>query len=285
MRFESPTTLAQALDLLREPGARCVAGGQSLGAMMNSHLVEPSLLVALRRIGELAGCRQLADGTVRMGAMATYQAVQRMPVTSGTTELLVNAIPLIAHPPIRNQGTVGGSICHADPAGDFPTLVTCVDATIRIAGASGIREVAASDFFLGYFETAVQAGEIAVAIDVPPAPRGARAHYEKFMLTEGDFAAASVAAVIGWTAGKCSYARIAIGSCAAAPVRRPDAEALMVGSTLDGGTLDQAAAVLVHACDPVDDFRASRDYRLKLVPRLLHRAVLAAKTRAEKADE
>jgi aerobic carbon-monoxide dehydrogenase medium subunit len=285
MRFESPTTIAQALDLLSDPAARCLAGGQSLGAMMNADLVEPEMLVSLRRVEGLAGVEVLADGTLRLGAMTTYRAVASLPVTDGNTQLIVGAVPLIAHPAIRNQGTVGGSICHADPAGDFPTLVTCVDASIRIARPGGVREVPAGEFFLDYFETSLEAGEMVIAIDVPRAPAGAAAHYEKFMLTEGDFAVASVAAVVGWKGGVCHHARVTIGACAAAPVHLAEADALLVGSMLDDATLDRAAGLLAAACDPMDDFRASRAYRLKLIPRLLRRAVLQARARAEQGHE
>ena len=285
MRLDTPTTISQALASLSEPGARCLAGGQSLGVMLNARLVEPAVLVSLRCIEELHAIDVLPDGTLRIGAMTSYAAAARLPVTSGSTELIVDAIPLIAHPPIRNQGTLGGSICHADPAGDLPTLAACVDARIRIAHERGIREVPAAEFFRGYFETAVKPGELVISIDVPRTPDGVRARYEKFMLTQGDFAVVSVAALVGWDGTSCDFARVAVGACAAAPVRCTTAEALLVGSALDDETLRGASEILLEACDPPDDFRGSRDYRMKLIPRLLRRAVLAAKARARPGEQ
>jgi carbon-monoxide dehydrogenase medium subunit len=280
VRLDTPTTISQALASLSEPGARCLAGGQSLGVMLNARLVEPAVLVSLRGIDQLRAIDVLPDGSLRIGAMTSYAAAARLPVTSGSTELIVDAIPLIAHPPIRNQGTFGGSICHADPAGDLPTVAACVGARIRIAHERGIREVPAAEFFHGYFETAVQPGELVISIDVPRTPDGVRARYEKFMLTEGDFAVVSVAALVGWDGTSCNFARMAVGACAAAPVRCAAADALLVGSALDDETLRRATEILLEACDPPDDFRGSRDYRMKLIPRLLRRAALAAKDRA-----
>jgi carbon-monoxide dehydrogenase medium subunit len=284
MRLEIPTTVAQALASLSEPGARCIAGGQSLGAMMNADLVDPKVLVSLRCIDELRTIETNPGGTVRIGAMTTYSTIAGMIATSGSMALIVQAIPLIAHPQIRNQGTVGGSICHADPAGDLPTLVTCIDATLRIAHVGGQREVLARDFFRGYFETAVRPGELLLSIDVPPAPVGVHAYYEKFMLTHGDFAAASVAVLIGWDSRVCYFARAAVGACGPAPVWRVEVNDLLVGSTLDDETLHHAGTLLRAACDPPDDFRGSRDFRMKLIPRLLRRAVLKAKACAEQSS-
>lgn len=283
MRFESPATVSEALELLAMPGARCLAGGQSLGPMMNADLLEPDPLVSLARIPELRRIEPLPGGGTRLGAAVTYAEVGRLAPAGANLDLLVRAIPLIAHPAIRNQGTVGGSVCHADPAGDFPTLITCVDATLRIAGTEGVREVAAREFFAGYFETALQPGELLLAIDVPPAAPDARAHYEKFMITEGDFAVASIAAIVGWRDGICTSCSLAVGACAPAPVRVAQAEQALVGSRLDEAALARAGALLAQACDPIDDFRASRGYRLKLVPRLLRRAVQQAQTRGERA--
>jgi carbon-monoxide dehydrogenase medium subunit len=279
-----PTTVAQALASLSEPGARCMAGGQSLGAMMNADLVDPKVLVSLRCIDELRTIETKPSGTVRIGAMTTYSTIAGMSATSASMALIVQAIPCIAHPQVRNQGTVGGSICHADPAGDLPTLVTCIDATLRIAHGGGQREVPAHDFFHGYFETAVRPGELLLSIDVPPAPVGVHACYEKFMLTHGDFAAASVAVLIGWDGRVCYFARAAVGACAPAPAWRGEVNDLLVGSTLDDATLHYASTLLVAACDPPDDFRGSRDFRMKLVPRLLRRAVLKAKACAEQSS-
>lgn len=280
MRFEAPATTAEALALLAEDGARCLAGGQSLVAMMNADLVTPSVLVSLRRIKGLADVLSRSDGGLSLGAMATHAAVARTRPTSAGSALIVRAAGAIGHPAIRNQGTIGGSLAHADPAADYPTALTCAKATIMAVGPGGERRIAAGDFFTGYYETALQPGEMVFQIEVPPGPSGAGAHYEKFALIDGDFAVASVAAMIGMEGNCCTFARIAVGACASKPVRVPAAEERLVGSVLDDSAIAVASALLVEACDPIDDFRGSASYRLKLVPRLVKRAVLAAREKA-----
>ncbi len=281
MKLATPETIAEAAALLREDGARCLSGGQSLVAMMNADLVSPPALVSLRRIGALARIEARADGGLSIGAMATHASVARLKPASGGAELVVVAAGTIGHPAIRNQGTIGGSIAHADPAADYPTAITCADAVVVIAGAGGERRVAAMDFFKGFYETALEPGELVVAVEIPSGAPGARAHYEKFALIDGDFAVVSAAAIIGMAGGRCTFARLAIGACAATPVRDPAAEERLLGTALDGDALAAASDLLQQHCDPIDDFRGSAGYRLKLVPRLLARAVAAARQKAE----
>ena len=195
--------------------------------------------------------------------------------------LLAATAAQIGHPAIRNQGTIGGSLAHADPAADYPAAALCADATIGIAGPAGERRVAADEFFLGYYETALQPGEILVDVDVPPGPANAKAHYEKFSLVDGDFAVVSAAAIIAMKNGRCDFARLAIGACAARPVRSEAAEAALVGSALDDKALAEAGRLLAEACDPIDDFRGSAAYRLKMVPRIAARAIRSAHAKAE----
>jgi carbon-monoxide dehydrogenase medium subunit len=280
MTLVTPTSIAEALSHLATDGARCIAGGQSLVAMMNAGLVSPTLLVSLRSIDELTRIDESETG-LRIGAMVPHAAMAAYDARTGTAGLLVETARQIGYPAIRNQGTIGGSVCHADPAADYPVALACAEAVMTIAGANGKRDVAATDFFAGMFETSVQPGELLTQITVPKAPRGVQATYEKFSMIHGDFAAVSVAVLIGLERGVCSFARIAIGACAASPVRIPEAEAALVGSRLDDTALATASEMLQSACDPIDDHRASAGYRLKLVPRLVKRAVLSAAAKAE----
>ncbi len=282
MTLVTPTSVDEALAHLAVDGARCIAGGQSLVAMMNAGLVSPTLLVSLRDIGELARIEKI-DGGLRIGAMVPHAAMASYDARGGSAGLLAETARQIGYPAIRNQGTIGGSVCHADPAADYPVALACADAVMTIASTGGSREVAAGDFFAGMFETAVQPGELLTHVTVPAAPRGVQAVYEKFSMIHGDFAAVSVAALIGIERGVCSFVRIAIGACASAPVRVAEAEALLVGGRLDDAALGRATALLQSACDPIDDHRASAAYRLKLVPRLVKRAVLFAAAKAEPA--
>jgi carbon-monoxide dehydrogenase medium subunit len=284
VRLHEPESLAEAVAALSAEGARCLAGGQSLVAMMNAGLLSPPVLVSLRRIPGLDGVTWQPDGTLSLGAMARHRDVARLAPRGATSELLVEAARRIGHPAIRNRGTIGGSLAHADPAADYPTAVTCAEAEIEIAGPAGMRRVPAGAFFHGYYETAAAAGELVTAIHVPPAPRGARAHYEKLMIVDGDFAVVSAAVILAMEGGRCRHARIALGAIGPAPLRLPEAEAVLVGSPLDPASLDRAGAMLAAAADPVDDMRGSAGFRLRLIPRLLRRAVAAARAKIETAD-
>ena len=283
MRFAEPDSLADALVALSTEGARCVAGGQSLVAMMNAGLVAPSLLVSLRRVPGLDRVAWGEDGTLTLGAMARHRDVARLQPRGAGSELVVAAARQIGHPAIRNQGTIGGSIAHADPAADYPTVITCAEAEVEIAAPSGLRRVPAVEFFHGYYETACAAGEMVTAVHVPPGAAGARAHYEKLMIVDGDFAVVSVAVILAMDGDACRHVRIAVGAVAAAPLRLPEAEALLTGSSLDDATIARAGAMLAEAADPVDDMRGSAEFRRRLVPRLLRRAVAAARAKTEAA--
>ncbi len=275
MALVAPTSVGQALEHLAIDGARCIAGGQSLVAMMNAGLVSAPVLVSLRDVDELKHIEEI-DGALRIGAMVPHATVAALDGRAGNAALLAATARRIGYPAIRNQGTIGGSACHADPAADYPVALVCSEAVMSIAGANGTRDVPAAEFFAGMFETAVGPGEMLTHVTVPNAPRSVGAHYEKFSMIHGDFAAVSVAAMIATENGICRFARIAIGACAPAPVRVPEAEASLIGTGLDDASLDRAALFLQAACDPIDDHRASAAYRLKLVPRLVKRAVRAA---------
>src|SRR5262245_14350631 len=168
MKFASPETIEDALKLLAEDGARCLAGGQSLVAMMNAQLVAPAMLVSLRRIPELGAITPLPDGGLRIGAMVPHATVARLKPSAAGPVLLAKAAAVIGHPAIRNQGTIGGSLAHADPAADYPAAVVCAGARILVAGIAGRRVIPSGEFFKGFYETALRSGEIIVGVEVSP---------------------------------------------------------------------------------------------------------------------
>jgi carbon-monoxide dehydrogenase medium subunit len=179
--YHEPDTLDAALALLgADDGARCLAGGQTLVAMLNANLIEPSALISLRRIKDLDAIAWQKDGGVRIGAMATHAAVARDARMRSAMPLVAEAAASIAHPAIRTMGTMGGAICHADPAADYPTALLAAGAAIEIAGKAGRRSVPAAEFFVDYFTTALEPGEIVTAITVPAMPKGAVGHYLKY---------------------------------------------------------------------------------------------------------
>jgi len=243
MDYVAPATLEEAFRALDVEDARCLAGGQSLVAMMNLGLVTPSRLVSLRKIPELRGVSRQKDGGLRVGAMTTHDEIAAL----DDELLLAQVARVVAYPAIRAWGTIGGVVAHADPAADYPVALVAVDAAMEVQSARGSRRIAARDFFRGLFETALGKGEIVTAIHVPP--QKGRAAYEKLSLVAGDFAILSVAVV---ASGKM---QIAVGGCAPAPIRleRPEDAAKIEATT---------------------DQRASAAYRRRVLPELVRRAVL-----------
>ncbi|MGE5147727.1 MAG: FAD binding domain-containing protein [Candidatus Eiseniibacteriota bacterium] len=282
MKFFEPTTVDEAVRYLAaDPDYRCLAGGATLVAMMNAQLVEPTGLVSLAKVDGLKGIKRDADGSLTIGAMTLHQTVADSDAFEGGHAVVRDAARLIGHPAIRNMGTMGGSISHADAAADYPSALVAAGAEIEVASAKGRRSMPAGDFFVDYLETALEPGELVTAIKLPPAAKGAVSAYQKFARVEGDFATVSAAVVLSMDGGKCKDIRIAVGACAPVPVRVPDAEAALRGTALDDGAVASACEMLAGACDPVDDFRGSGEYRLMLVPVLVGRAIGAARARLE----
>ena len=278
MKFYEPETLEEASGLLaKDEDARPLAGGATLVAMMNAELLEPTSLVSLRRIASLNGISTSSDGTVTIGAMTTHHEVSNTEVLDGGQEIVRHAARVIGHPAIRNMGTMGGSISHADPAADYPAALVAANATIEVFGPSGTRDIRAEDFFVDFLETSLEQGELVNAVRLPPSSRGSSAAYEKFTRVDGDFATLSVAVVVTMDMDTCSQIRVALGSAGPTPVRADMADAALVGSMLDDDAVSAAAAILIEASDPLDDVRGSAEYRMMLVPELLRRAISGAR--------
>jgi carbon-monoxide dehydrogenase medium subunit len=278
MKFFEPTTVQEAVALLTaDPSNRCLAGGATLVAMMNAQLIEPGALVSLRRIAALQGISVAGDGGLRIGSMTPHKVVGQSDLFDPGQRVVRQAAAAIGHPAIRSMGTIGGSISHADPAADYPAAITAADAVVEVEGRRGKRDIAAAEFFVDYLETALEAGEIVTAIRLPKSPTASAGAYQKFSRVAGDFATASVALRLGVAQGRCSAVRIAVGGCGPRPVRDGRAEERLLGSALDEASVRAAGESLAEACDPVDDFRGSAEYRRMLVPELLARAVAAAR--------
>ncbi len=273
MKYVEPASLAEAIEILSEDDeARCLAGGATLVAMLNADLVEPSTLVGLRRIDELGGITVTRDH-VRIGAMTTHAQIAGDDRLAGNAAVVRDAAGQIAHPAIRNMGTIGGSVCHADPNADFPGALVAANAALEAVGPSGTRQIQASEFFLDYLETSLEEDEILGAVLVPVEPAGARGRHLKFSRTHGDYATVSISLVLVMEGNSCTYARIAVGSAGPVPIHLGVADALLTGSDLSGETIKQAGQKLMEAADPVDDVRGSAEYRRMIIPGLLQRAV------------
>ena len=278
MKFYEPETLEEAAGLLaKDEDARPLAGGATLVAMMNAELLEPTSLVSLRRIASLNGISTSSDGTVTIGAMTTHHEVSNTKALDGGQAIVRHAARVIGHPAIRNMGTMGGSISHADPASDYPAALVAANATIETFGPGGTRDIRAEDFFVDFLETSLELGELVSAVRLPPSSQGATSGYEKFARVDGDFATLSVAVVVAMDTNTCSQIRVSLGSAGPTPVRAGPADAALVGTVLDDDAISAAAAILIEASDPLDDVRGSAGYRMMLVPELLRRAISSAR--------
>jgi carbon-monoxide dehydrogenase medium subunit len=278
--FHAPASIDEAVRLLAaDEDARPLAGGQTLVAMLNADLVSPSALVSLHRIEALRRIEPGADGTLRIGAMTTHATLAKSRALHGAHRLLAEAAGRIGHAAIRAMGTIGGAVAHADPSADYPPAVVALDAAIEAAGPRGRHAIPARDFFQGFLATALKPGEIVTAVLLEPVPPGARVHYEKFARVEGDFATASVALALWQEGTRLVRIQVAIGGVGPAPVRSPDAERRLLEGGGDDASVEAAGAMLVEASDPIDDVRASADFRRLLIPRLLKRALRAAQAK------
>lgn len=276
--WHEPTAVDEAVRILAaNPEARYLAGGQTLVAMINAGLSEPSALVSLRRIEELSGVDVDADGSLLIGAMTRHAALARESRLTGALAAVREAAGLIAHPAVRNLGTVGGALAHADPNADFPTAMLAVDAEVEIAGEAGRRWLPIGEFFIDFLTTALEPGELLTRIRLPRPQPGSVGVYEKFARVDGDYATVSVALALSMRGTTCEHIAIAIGACGPVPVRSAEAEALLRGSALEADRVAQAGSLLADACDPVDDVRGSAEYRRMLVPRLVERALTRAR--------
>lgn len=271
--YECPATLEEALLLLAGPGpdSRPLAGGQSLMAMMNFRLAEPELLVDLNAISDLAGIADNGDD-ILIGAMTRYAALERSDLVSEHLPLIKAVLPHIAHPAIRNRGTIGGSVALADPAAEMPAVLLALGATIITASVNGEQRIAADDFFLGLYETALQPGEIVKAVSLPKPVATARFAFHELARRHGDYAMAGVAIAVS-DVNPIKDARIAFFGICDRAVRAGGAEQALSGhGAADSNALDLAIASLAGLeCD--GDLNASADTKRYLAQIVLKRAV------------
>ena len=271
--------------LANHEGSRCIAGGQTLVAMLNAGLVDASALIAVSGIDELATLTRAPDGAVRIGAGVSHRVVAGSDKFAGANNVVRQAAQVIAHPAIRNFGTVGGALAHGDPASDYPTAVIAARAKIEVAGKSGRRTIAAEDFFLDYLTTALAPGEMITAVELPAAANGSAGHYLKFSRVDGDYAIVSVAVAITADAGRCTAARVVLGGCGPPPAFYPDADRERVGGACEPAQIRAATQRLAERADPVDDVRGSSGYRRAVIPKLVLRAVREAWSQASGAGQ
>ena len=275
--YEAPTSVDDALALLAGAGGREVkvlAGGQSLLPVLRMRMAAPDLVVDLGRIAELRGVRDDGDAIV-IGAMTTHDHVTREPLIRQHALLLSLTAQTVADPQVRHRGTLGGSLAHADPAGDLPAPALALDAEYVIAGPGGRRTVAAGDFFRDLFTTAIGEGELLVAVRVPK-HTGWGAHYEKFNHTAQAWSIVGVAATVRTERGTIAEAKVALTNMGMVPLRAAGVEQALVGRPATAESIRAAAAHAAEGTAPMTDANADEEYRRHLATVLTGRAVLAA---------
>lgn len=274
--YHRPRAVDEALALLAQHGgdAKPLAGGQSLIPAMNFRLARPAVLVDLNGITELSGIRREGDG-LHLGAMTRQRAVERDATVARDAPLLHETMPYIAHPQIRNRGTVGGSLAHADPAAELPAVMVALDAKFQARGPRAARWIPAAQFYTGLFETALAPGELLVDIAVPRAAARSGAAFAEVARRHGDYALAGVAVLVTLDdAGRCRAARIALLSVGDGPVlARAAAKALAGESPTPAAIREAAEAAASKDIDPPGDIHASPAYRRQLVSVLVRRTL------------
>ncbi|MDN5931513.1 MAG: xanthine dehydrogenase family protein subunit M [Pseudonocardia sp.] len=280
-QYAAPSSVAEAVALLGEHAdddARALAGGQSLVPLMNFRLAQPGYLIDLRRIDELTRIRSDGD-TLAIGAMVRQSHAEHSPEVALGAPLLAEALGHVAHPPIRNSGTVGGSIAHADPAAELPAAAMALDAELVVVGPQGARTIPAADFFVGPFTTAIGAGEILTEIRFPRRDGGQA--FVEFARTHGNFALVGVASVIEMDGETVARASIAMSGVGPVPVRAAAAERGLTGTAPDDASIRAAADAAVAELSPSGDVHGSTETRTDIARSLLRRGIELALTRAK----
>lgn len=274
----------EAADLLARLGeeGRILAGGQSLVPLMNFRLAQPEHLIDINRIADLAHVRR-DNGSLVVGATARQSAVEQSQDVRDRVPLLHEALGLVAHTTIRHRGTVVGSIAHADPAAELPAVALALGARITVTGTSGERELAAADFFLGPFETALGPDELVTEVTFPVASPGSTHAFVEFARRHGDFAIAGAAVSLVMDGDRVSDASIAMCSVGPKPVRAAGAEELLRGEAPDADLVATAAARAVEGLEPNADMHGSAPYRIRVARTQVRRALTLALDRARGA--
>lgn len=272
--YSRPGTLAEALELLAGGSAKPLAGGMSLIPMMKLRLADPEHVVDLGRIPGLDAISE-SSGRIRIGAMATHYGIESSALIRAKCPLLAETAGRIGDVQVRNSGTIGGSVAHADPSSDYPAALLALDATVHIAGRSGSRSLPYAKFLVDTFTTLLEPGELVEAVEIPVENSSTGSSYQKMVQPASGFAILGVAARVAQTAGKITFARIGITGLGAKAFRAVNVEALLLA-----GNLAAASAAAGDGVDANSDLHASAHYRSQMVKVYCARAISTALSRA-----
>jgi aerobic carbon-monoxide dehydrogenase medium subunit len=275
-------SVAEATDLLtRHPGAKLLAGGHSLIPLLKLRLAAPTALIDIGRIPELKGVTA-KGGVLRIGALTTHAELAASSIVREQCPALAEAAGHVGDPAVRNRGTIGGNVAHADPASDLPTVLAALDARFTVTGPAGTKVVDASGFFQGMMATALDGRDVLIAIEVPAKQIGQGLAYAKFAHPASRYAVIGVAASVTVSGGTCTAAAVALGGLVPAPVRATSVEKALVGQTLSADIIAKAASQVAHdlGSDILGDLYASAEYRKAMAPIWVKRALTTAVERA-----
>lgn len=276
--YHRPADLEHALELLARYGdeAKIIAGGQSLVPAMNFRLAQPAVLIDINGLDTLRTL-DARDDRLRIGAGVRQRTVEHATEVERLTPLVARTMPHIAHPQIRNRGTFGGSLAHADPAAELPAVATALDATMGVRSAQGEREIAASDFFVDLLTTALEPDELLTHVDLPAQRAGSGFAFDEVARRHGDYALVGVAVAVECQEQRCTQVRTCLLSVGNGPVRASSIEDRLIGERPTPERIQEAAAHAArHDIDPNDDIHASAAFRRHLAEGLLRGTLIAA---------
>jgi carbon-monoxide dehydrogenase medium subunit len=279
--YHAPKTLGEAISILAsDPDAAVLAGGQSLLPAMNFRAANPTKLVDIQHVDGLRGI-VLGKDCIAVRAMTRHRELELNPEVRRVHPLIAEAMVHVAHVPIRNRGTVVGSLCHADPSAEMPLILVLLGGTVMAQGSAGVREIAAEDFFQSFLTTARKPDEIIVEARFPLLSPGAGFAFDEVTRRHGDYALAGVGCTLSLdNQGRAVNLRLAACGIADRPLRLKAAEAILLGTSLQKADLDAAAKASVAAVTQSDEANASASYRRRALTALIHRIVTKAAARA-----
>ena len=278
--YFAPPTLHDALELLGRPGTRALAGGMSLVPLMKLRLAAPEILVDLRHIASLRSIRREGD-FLHIGAMVTHYELESAPLIQQECPLLAATAAAIGDVQIRNLGTLGGSVAHADPAADYPAALLALEARIQLTGSSGLRELLFEDFVVDTFTTQLEPGELVTAVLVPIEESGTGVYYQKHAQPASGFPMVGVAVRVRQQNGSISFARVGVTGLSGKGYRARAVEDLLVGTAGAEADLKNAAAVVAEGIEASADIHASAAYRAHLARISTERALRASLLKAD----
>ncbi|MEM7091542.1 MAG: xanthine dehydrogenase family protein subunit M [Actinomycetota bacterium] len=283
-QYEAPTSVAEAIALLSaNDDAKVLAGGQSLIPMMKLRFASPAVLVDINNIPGLDYHRADSDGSYHIGALCRHAQLEKSSTLVGDQPLLASAAPLVADPIVRTRGTFVGSVCHADPQGDWASCMVALDGSIVAEGPNGRRTIPVNDFVAGPFQTVLAENEIAIEAVIPAASGTRAGGYLKLERRVGDFATAGVAVALEMNGSSVGKAGIGLTGVGASTINATDAAAALVGSSLDDDSIDQAARLASGVANPRSDHRGSATYKRHVIETFVKRILANVQRSQQKA--